>query len=80
MRPSPGCHPMSPGSACVDSQAGVPPGVYNMVMGDGPNCGEAKIGEGSGFGLESVRDIFFYTWHGQTMIIADLFTQNLLHC
>ena len=71
---------MSPGSACVDSQAGVPLGVYNMVMGDGPNCGEAKIGEGSGFGLESVRDIFFYTWHGQTMIIADLFTQNLLHC
>lgn len=26
-------------------------------------------GEGSGFGLESLRDMFFYTWHGQTMII-----------
>eukprot|EP00438_Fugacium_kawagutii_P018264 Skav220456 [mRNA] locus=scaffold254:272846:275461:- [translate_table: standard] len=22
------------------SEAGVPAGVYNMVMGDGPNCGE----------------------------------------
>ena len=23
-------------------QAEVPPGVFNMIMGDGPNCGEAQ--------------------------------------
>ena len=59
----------------VDSQAGVPPGVYNMVMGDGPNCGEAMVMAKGRVRIWG-RDIFSSTWLGQTMMIADLFTQN----